>query len=162
MRHRGFTLIELLVTIGLFVGIFLVAIPSISKLAKHGGSSPPELLAALLVSSARHARDGDQASAWGVYLPYDDVTRTAGEIIVFSGDSYVARDASRDLAYSFDDTVLFTSVDLSGDSASSGNDHEIVFSALTGETSQHGTISLLVRGQTASVVVSPSGFPTTP
>jgi len=140
----GFTLVELLVSIGLFAVII-----------------PAEELAALLTSAARNARHGANASARGLYLPYDNTIRLTDEVILFSGDSYALRDAVEDIAFDFDEGTTFDAVLLSGAVPSSGDDHEAVFSALTGETSQYGTITLTFRGETRIIDVSPSGFITT-
>lgn len=158
MNQRGFTFIELIVALGIFAGIVLITIPSISKLGNSHSSGPANVLSSLMISTTRHARSGDNASAWGVYLPYDDVTRTTNEVILFSGDSYATRDTTQDLSYAFDDQALFTTVELSGSAPSGGSDHETVFSALTGETNLYGTISITFRNQTTTINISPSGF----
>ena len=82
-------------------------------------------------------------------------------MILFSGNSYATRDASQDIAFNFDDAAAFTSVELSGAAPSSGDDHEAVFSALTGETSLYGDVTLTFRNETDTITVSPSGFITT-
>ncbi len=161
MNRRGFTLVELLIAIGIAATIILVAIPSVYKLGESHASSPADNITSLLNSSSRRARNGDNASAWGVYLPYDNVSRLANEIIVFSGDSYATRDATHDITYDFDDVASFTTVELSGSAPSTGNDHEAVFSSLTGETSLYGTITIDFREATTVINVSPSGFTTT-
>ena len=157
----GFTLVELLVSIGLFAVIILVTMPSVSKLGDSRAVEPAEELAALLTSAARNARHGANASARGLYLPYDNATRLTDEVILFSGDSYALRDAVEDIVFDFDEGTTFDAVLLSGAVPSSGDDHEAVFSALTGETSQYGTITLTFRGETRIIDVSPSGFITT-
>ncbi len=157
----GFTLVELIVSIGLFAIIILVTMPSVSKLGDSRAVEPADELAALLTSAARNARHGANASARGLYLPYDNATRLMSEVILFSGDSYALREASEDIVFDFDDATTFDSVFLSGAAPSSGDDHEAVFSVLTGETSQYGTVTLTSRGETRDVDVSPSGFITT-
>jgi len=157
----GFTLVELLVSIGLFAVIILVTMPSVSKLGDSRAVEPADELAALFTSAGRNARNGSNASSRGIYLPYDVGTRLTDEVVLFSGNSYALRDASEDIIFDFDDATTFDSVLLSGAGPSSGDDREAVFQALTGETSQYGTITLTFRGETRIVNVSPSGFVTT-
>src|SRR3989338_5800016 len=161
MKNHGFTLLELLVAIGIFAIIILMAVPSISKLGDSRAVAPNDQLASLLSSASRRARAGVDGTAWGLYLPYDMMTRRAENVILFSGDSYATREVSRDVVFPFDDDALFTSVLLSGAAPSAGNDQETVFSALTGRASLYGTITLSFRGETSVITVSPSGFITT-
>lgn len=161
MSARGFTLLELVVSIGIFAIIILIAVPSLSKLSHSRAMAPNDQLTNLLLSAVRHAQSGVGGSAWGLYLPYDAGTRTTDSVILFSGGSYAARDVSQDIAFSFDADAVFTSVNLSGDAPGSGDDREVVFSALTGTTGLFGAITLTFRGDTSTVTVSPSGFVTT-
>ncbi|OGL70044.1 hypothetical protein A3C17_01515 [Candidatus Uhrbacteria bacterium RIFCSPHIGHO2_02_FULL_53_13] len=160
-KNRGFTLIELVISIGVFAVIMLAAVPSISKLGDSRAVAPHDQLASLLTSASRHARSGVNGSAWGLYLPYDMVTRRTDSVVMFSGNSYATRDASKDVTLVFDEDALLTSVELSGDAPSAGNDQETVFFALTGEVSLNGTVTVSFRGKTSVVTVSPSGFVTT-
>ena len=157
----GFTLIEILIATALLTTMLALAFVGATNFSKRLFLAPADsFLVHMLTSASRHARDGFQQSDWGVYLPYDETTRELSEIIVFSGLSYLTRDASRDQHVSFSPRVQFVTVDLSGPAPATTNDHEVVFTRITGETSQYGTITFSIFGVTRSVVVSPQGFVT--
>jgi prepilin-type N-terminal cleavage/methylation domain-containing protein len=156
--RQGLTLIELMVAIGIFVGVVAFAIPSISKLEQSRAEVPSEVVQSFLTSAANRARAGVNGSSWGVYFPYDNGTRIANEIILFSGESYAARNTAYDLVYDFDDLALFTDASLSGGAPSTGDDHEAVFAVLSGATSDYGSLTLDYQNGTVVINLLPEGI----
>lgn len=159
--QRGFTLIEVILSVAIILVIFGISTAGAVKLSNRLNVAPADTgIINMLSTAARKARDGFGQSSWGVYLPYDETTRVLNEVIVFKGNSYALRDSDYDVSYRFSDTTVFTEVSLSGASPSVGDDHEIVFSALTGQTDNYGTITLTVFGQERVVSVGKDGIPT--
>ncbi len=159
MIRRGFTTIELLVTIAITVIVFSLGSGVFSLVQKTAAAASGSVaLEQILGGAARRARSGEAGTNWGVYLPYDETTRRANAVTVFSGASYATRDATRDVPYRFNQGVLFTAVDFSGAGSSLGNDHEIVFAALSGETADYGSVTINIYGGTFTIFVSQDGM----
>ncbi len=113
----------------------------------------------ILSSASRKARHGFQGTSWGVYIPYDAVTRkTSTPVTVFSGTSYASRNTALDILYTISDDIAFTTVDFSGASANVGNDHEIIFSSLSGSTANYGSITLTWYNTTRTLNISADGI----
>ncbi len=161
-KTNGFTLLEVVMTMALLGILFSVAGIALTRLQQSlaTGASDREITY-ILSSAARKARHGLQGTSWGVYIPYDAVTRQAeGTATVFSGTSYAARNAAYDTVYTISESIAFTSVDLSGAGPDTGNDHEIVFSALTGATAQYGSLVLTWYNQSRTLSISADGMMT--
>lgn len=159
MIARGFTTIELLVTTAIIVIIFGLGAGVFSLIAKTAAeASGTNAIEYILGSAARRARAGTNASDWGVYLPYDDTTRQTNTVVVFSGTSYATRDLNLDVNYRFNEGVRLTMVDFSGASSPLGNDHEIIFNALTGQTTQYGSITIDLYGDAFTIIITEDGF----
>lgn len=159
MNARGFTTVELLISITIVLTLFALGGQVFTLIQQTAASaSGTTALDQILSSAARRARSGSQGSSWGVYLPYDDVTRKMTSATVFSGNSYATRDTTQDTLYRFNAGVELTQVDLSGAGSSLGNDHEIVFSALSGSTADYGSITLNVYGETFTITITEDGF----
>ncbi len=159
MNARGFTTIELILAIAIVIILFALGGQVFSLIQQTAASaSGTTALDQILGSAARRARSGSQRSSWGVYLPYNDITRQMSTATVFSGANYASRDVTQDTSYRFNSGVELMYVDFSGALSSSGNDHEIVFSALSGETSQYGSVTLNVYGETFTITITADGF----
>lgn len=160
-QPRGFTMIEVLVSIGilmLFFGLSFASLNAMHKTSIVRGSG--DTVASAVSTAALRARAGAQGSPWGVYFDYDEVTRIPTKVVVFSGASYATRTTAYDIEYPLGESPVFTTVSLQGAGASSGNDHEVVFSALSGETAQYGTIVLTAQDKTSTITISAIGVPT--
>lgn len=159
MIRRGFTTVELLVTIAILVIVFSLGASIFSLVQKTAAAASGSVaLEQILGGAARRARSGEAGTNWGAYLPYDEITRRASTITVFSGSSYAARDVSRDVFYRFNQGVLFTAVDFSGAGSSLGNDHEVVFAPLSGETTDYGSVTINIYGGAFTIFVSQDGM----
>lgn len=139
-----------------FFGLGFMALNSMYKTALTRAGS--DSLEAALAQATTRARVGSQGTSWGVYLAYDDTTRIPTQVVVFSGSSYATRNTTHDIIYPLSSSPLITNATLQGAQMSTGNDHEIVFAALSGATTQYGTITLTHANQTVTLTVSPTGI----
>ncbi|MBI2485068.1 prepilin-type N-terminal cleavage/methylation domain-containing protein [Candidatus Uhrbacteria bacterium] len=158
MMRRGFTLLELILVIGLFALLVTAATAALPSLFATDSDEPALRVESLLRTSARRARDGMSGLPWGVYLPYNEVTRSATEVVLFAGTSYALRDTTKDIVSPFEKDAHFSSVTLSGGGPSSGNDHEIAFGLFDGETSQYGSIAIDYKDATYVISISETGM----
>ena len=155
----GFTLMEVLISVAIFSLLFSFTAMGASQLSKRLLIGPSDAyLENILITASRRARDGVEASDWGVNLPYDEQTRTLASITVFKGSSYAARDSSFDQTFTYSDNIDFVTVDFSGSLPATGNDHEIVFERYSGETAMFGSVVLEVFGVERSVAISSQGM----
>ncbi len=158
---QGYTLIELVVVVAIIALFFAIGFASLSAMYKtsltRAGS---DALEAALSTAAERARAGSQGTSWGVYFAYDDITRIPTEATVFSGTSYATRNVTYDLSYPLSPSPLITNASLQGAVSSAGNDHEIVFAALSGATTQYGTLTLTYADKTVVFTISPTGIVT--
>ncbi|MFH1404904.1 MAG: prepilin-type N-terminal cleavage/methylation domain-containing protein [Patescibacteria group bacterium] len=159
MNNKGFTAIELIIVLGISLIIFTLGWSGTSLIRTMISQSRIQDLHHMMGYAGRNARSAQHGSAWGVYIPYDDVSRKASEVIIFSGDSYATRNPDYDLSVLFSEDVKFVNVSLSGAIPSSGDDHEIVFSSLSGDTSQYGSIILEYMNKQELLEISKSGIP---
>lgn len=159
MHPRGFTVIEVILTVAILAIVFTASMYGIRSIERSFASqSADREMTNILTTAARRARMGINGSNWGVYIPYDDNTRTSTTAVVFSGSSYATRVAASDVTYTINNSIKFTSADFSGAAADTGNDHEVVFSSLTGSTSQFGSITMQWYGQSQTVTIDSSGL----
>ncbi len=93
-----------------------------------------------------------------MYFPYDDSTRTATTLTLFHGTSYADRIIADDQLHAINAQTQFVVVDLSGSAPVTGNDHEIVFQSLSGETTQYGEIVLEWYERRRTITIDPDGF----
>jgi Tfp pilus assembly protein FimT len=157
----GFTLIEVVVSIGILVLFFGLSFASLSAMQQTSVvRASGDTVASAISTAALRARAGAQGTPWGVYLDYDNATRIPVKVVVFSGATYASRNAAYDIEYPMGVTPVFTSASLQGAGVSTGNDHEVVFAALTGTTSQYGSIVLTSQNRVTTITISSIGIPT--
>ncbi|NQV12142.1 type II secretion system protein [Candidatus Uhrbacteria bacterium] len=159
MLARGFTLLETLIVVSIMTIVFGIGfgvLVSAQKTARSQEASAG-LIHVLAVAHER-AMLGNEASSWGVYLDYNDISRNISEYVLFGGDSYATRNVALDKIYTVDSVALITDASLSGASPSSGDDHEVVFSLFSGETSQYGTVTLDSIGVVKTLEISKYGW----
>ena len=157
--HQGFTVLEILITIAILGSIFLLSTYGLSKLQQSFGAQQVdrEILNSISMVT-RRARLGVQGGDWGIYIPYDAITRTSQTLTVFHGASYATRIIADDQISSINEATKFISVDFSGAAVNTGNDHEIVFRTLSGSTTQYGSIVMEWYGKQRTIVIDPDGF----
>lgn len=158
---RGTTFIELILVIAILLVLFTLGGFALSRFERSVASvsGDREIINAISMA-ARRARSGESGTAWGVYIPYNETTRSTTTMTIFSGNSYATRTPSRDLSFSVNDNILFTSVDFSGSGTDETNGHEIVFAPLTGATTQYGSVILSWFGNTRTLLINSNGIPT--
>jgi len=154
---KGFTLLEIILVIGILSLVFFLGFNIISATQRTIARQEAKNLEQIFQSAALQARNGVNGSGWGVYVPYNETTRKTHEVIVFSGLSYLSRDQTQDIVYPFNAEISFTSFKKNPSSA--GNDHEIVFSYLTGQSAATGSLSLTFFDEALNLSFSASGFP---
>lgn len=161
MTTRGFTLIELIISLGVLVIILGISGVSLSRAYQNFSlrAADRELVGAL-ASAHRRAQSGVENSSWGVFLPYDPVSRTMSSLTIFAGSSFAARTVALDEVHPFSEVVTLPVVDFSGAGAFTGNDQEIVFSPLSGRTAGYGYVELEFSDTTTTIFISPEGMST--
>ncbi len=157
---RGITLIEVVIVVGILLAVFAMSAFAFSRfqIAAATVATDREVVNAVALA-ARRARNGHSGTSWGVYIPYDEVTRVTSSITVFSGASYATRDTSKDIVLSVSPDIRFTSVDFSGGAPDMSNSHEVVFVTHTGTTAQYGSLALEWFGASSTVTVGSNGIP---
>lgn len=159
MNPRGFTLVEVMMTIGILAALFFGSVYGFSALQRSFASQTVDReITNMLTVAARNARMGFKGGTWGVYIPYDNGTRHATSITVFHGATYATRTVADDITFPVNSDVAFTSVDFSGAASNTGNDHELIFAALSGSTTQYGSIAVSWYGQTRTITIDADGF----
>lgn len=135
-HHQGFTLIELVVSIAIIVLLLaVIATPFRTfRNSKILDTSAEETLA--LLSEARgntlSAKDGYQ---YGVHFE-------STQIVMYRGATYVSNDTNNKVV-ALDSAIEVSSVALAGGAS------DVLFSRLTGNTSQTGTVTLRIKTDTA-------------
>lgn len=157
---KGTTFIEVMLVVALLLGLFTFGGFALSRFQKSMASIASDRgVVNALSTAARRARSGALGTAWGVYIPFDESTRLASTIIVFSGTSYATRNVSEDVVFSLSESISFTSVDFSGSAPDATNSHEIIFAPITGTTTQYGSLVLSWYETTRTVLIGSNGIP---
>lgn len=153
-------MVEVTVVMAILVTLFVVSGVAYSKLQKSAASAVSDReIGNVLGAAARRARSGVNGTDWGVYVPYDETTRITTSMVIFSGASYASRDASHDIVFPVNNDIQFTSVDWSGAQPDVTNSHEIVFTSLTGATTQYGSVTVSWYGETSTISIPSNGIP---
>ncbi len=155
---RGFTLFETIVVIGILSSIFVVGLQVSTVFENVLAARGARQIESVLGTAAQRARSGVNGTNWGVYFAYDNTTRIPTSAIIFSGSTYVSRDVTKDIVFPLSDNLKFTDVSLSGASPSSGNDHEIDFTFLSGSTTQYGSLTISSYASTTQIDIPATGI----
>ncbi len=156
---KGFTFLEIIITLGVFGILFSISGIALTKFQQSVASSASDReILHILSTAARKARHGLGGTSWGVYIPYNESTRATTTVTIFCGATYATRDIACDDIYTVSNNIHFLAVDFSGVAPNTTNDHEIVFSPLSGATAQYGSISLGWYDTTRVLTVTPDGF----
>jgi len=156
--RRGFSLLEIVLSIGVLSALFFVGVQAESVMQNVLAGRGSRQMESVLATAAQKARNGQNGTGWGVYLSYDNTTKIATQAVIFSGNTYAARDVTKDLVFPLGRTLRFTNVSLSGAGVSSGVDHEIDFAYLSGATVQYGTITIANFASTTQITLPATGI----
>ncbi|MFH1253101.1 MAG: type II secretion system protein [Candidatus Uhrbacteria bacterium] len=154
---KGFTLLETVLAVGILSLLFFLGLNIVTSTQKTASRQSAKTIEQIFQTAATRARDGVNGSAWGVYIPYDEATRSTTEAILFSGISYAARNVALDIVYPISSQLDFTS--FKNNPASIGNDHEVVFAYLTGQTSNTGFLIMDFFEDSMMISFSATGLP---
>ena len=101
-KTLGFTLVEILLVVGIFSAFVFASLPLIGGVIYQ---SDLESASLVIVSTMRQAensaRNGLEDSVWGVKLAYP-------QVILFKGNTYATRDATRDMPYTLGSNLTLT------------------------------------------------------
>ncbi len=159
MHPKGFTLLETMITVAIVGAIFFMSLYGLSAFQRSFAAQTVDReLSSALSTASRRARMGVNGASWGVYIPYDAGTRKATTLTLFHGTSYAARVTADDQTYSINKDAKFVSVDFSGAAANTGNDHEILFSSIDGDTANYGSVVMEWYGKQRTITIDTHGF----
>jgi Tfp pilus assembly protein FimT len=147
----AFTLLEILMIVGIIALLAALAIPALHnfQLSSDLENSSQELINALRLAQQRTiASEGD--SSWGVYFIAGGPPH---QYVLFKGDSYLSRDASKDEIHKISGAVLISEINL-------GGMPEVIFSRISGDSSSQGSVVLVLKAdssKTKTVYIESSG-----
>ncbi len=131
-KSPALTLLEVFLVITIFAVLIVAVTPNMIIFFFSNQSTLAEQE---VVHTLRHSREKAATqihdSSWGVYFDTGASTYT-----LFSGSTYVGRDASLDVDYPLPGSVTFGTITLTGGGT------EVVFDQITGNTSQDGTVEI--------------------
>jgi prepilin-type N-terminal cleavage/methylation domain-containing protein len=134
-NKKGFTLIELIVVISIFVIMSGTIGMSLSSfISKNQLETSTQQIVQVLRRAQSYSMMRIKDDQWGVYFD-DDGGGPNQSFTFFKGSTYGV-DTSYDDVYELENNLSFSNINLFG-----GGD-EVVFSKVTGETSQAGFIDL--------------------
>jgi len=136
----GVSFIEVLMVIAIISILSSISVSGYFYWKKSSDIESAVELSANLIRKARlKACSLENDSAWGAYFQ-------SGSAIIFSGNSFVSRDVSRDETHN-----------LRGISSVSG-ETEVVFSKLNGETLNFGTLTISDGTENREIQINEKGF----
>lgn len=148
---KGFTLLEILIIVGIVAILAALAIPALHdfQLTSDLENSSQELINTLRLAQQKTiASEG--ASSWGVYFTTSVLPH---QYVLFKGDSYLSRDASKDEIHKISGAVLISEINLGGGS-------EAVFNQISGTSLSQGSVVLALKvdsSKTKTVYIESSG-----
>jgi len=135
---RGFTLLEMLITLAIIVSLSALSFPFISNFQKRNDLEVATNTAVQTVRRAQSlsvASDGD--ANWGVSI-------IPGDIVIYRGSTYAARDNTYDEKYSISTNITASGVT------------DVSFAKLSGLPSTTGTLTLS-NGDTKAITINGKG-----
>lgn len=139
---QGFTLVELVIVIAIMAILFLiVGSLSVGTLGRTQLNTQASVVTKMLRKAQVRSIHQQADSQWGVQI-------NSGEITLFAGSSYAARDTDLDQQHVFPQGITATGIS------------EVVFTTIVGETVDVGTITLTAQGsgETQNIDISSTGL----
>ncbi len=150
--NKGFTLIEILVSVAVIVLLGSAGLVSFntSRNARDLTTGTQTVLSVFRLAQSKTLA-GENDSTWGIRL-------TSSQIELFQGNTYAG--GSNIKAYALPSSLQITSISLNGGGS------EVVFTRVTGETTQSGTFTISVAAaptNSTGITIDSSGkvYPTT-
>lgn len=159
MKKPGFTLIEIIVVVGVLLILLTIVFSSIRLTNDSLRAKTHQEVFSMLMEASRLARDGVADSDWGVYFEYENGTKSAIRATLYAGENYASRDTQYDRFTSFDDSILFSDVNLVDIAPWTGNGSEVTFESMSGEPHQTGAIELTTASKQTIVILEQAGIP---
>lgn len=156
--RRGFSLLEIVLAMGMLAMLFFVGLQAESVMQTVLAGRGARQVESVLGTAAQRARNGMNGTNWGAYFAYDNTTRFATQAVIYSGTTYASRDTTKDIVFPLGKSLKITSVSLSGAGVSSGSDHEINFTFLSGATTQYGSITITNFASTTQISIPATGI----
>ncbi len=136
---KGFTIIELLLVMGLITIVAAITAPvGISFYKAQLISDVSENVTDSLRRAQAYATGSRNDSSYGVQI-------LPNEYVLFEGSSYASRVVSEDEIFYYPETVIITGFD------------EIIFSKVSGEPSEVGTLTFTLGNRIKYVELTPAG-----
>lgn len=155
---QGFTLIETVMSIAILAVIFAIGFQAMSGVTQsvRASQSSAQIFQAFTTASAQ-AQLGRNGSPWGVHLEFDEGTRVLSNATVFAGASYALRNVLYDTVTTFPSSVTVVSSAFVGPGVSTGNEHEVVFDALSSDAALYGSVVVRTQERQETFTISPYG-----
>lgn len=136
----GFTLIEVLLVVSIMAVTSLIMVPVSIDYQQRNDLDTSQITFAQSIRRAQQlSMSGEGDSAWGVNV-------ISGGIVIFKGNTYVARDASYDENYNISPAITFA------------GQLEYDFAKITGLPAQTGTATFTDNNYQKQVVVNAKGI----
>lgn len=143
-RFQGLSLIELIIVVailGLLSAIVAVSFHTFQR--QQVQKSTVDTIISMLDSARAHTLSARNLSQFGVHF-------SSTEVVSFEGANYIAGTAGN-FTYTLDARATLGSISLNG----GGTD--VVFSRLTGDTNNYGTLNVIIEGLSPNKTITISG-----
>lgn len=136
---RGFTLIELVLSVGVISILLMISVPVLQRyIVKNDMDVITNVVVQDMYRAQNLARAGENNGNWGVYIQ-------SGNITLFQGTSYSARNQGKDEIYTIPNSIVVS------------GQNEYVFSVFSGLPTSGGSTTIQNNNDTKSVSVNSQG-----
>jgi type II secretory pathway pseudopilin PulG len=147
-REIGFTLLEIVLAISILTALAIITIAAFSPF-KQGTDldTTTERVLGVVLEARAKTLSSQNASQHGVHFE-------TSRVVLFVGSTYNASDPTNE------ELLLPDTIDISAITLNGGGD-DVIFTRLTGETAEYGTITLELlsdTSQTKQISITPTGL----